>query len=142
MSFIRKECMWDTDISDSFGVEPAYPFGYGKSYTDFDIAVAETALDGEVFSVRSFVVYNTGSEYAGKQVVQAYVSSPEGSLDKPFQDLAAFAKTDTLIPDRLRQLNSRSECQILPCSKRAAAGKFSNPESTLSESVKIVLIPL
>ncbi len=111
---------------DSFGVEPAYPFGYGKSYTDFDIAVAETALDGEVFSAK-LVVYNTGSEYAGKQVVQAYVSSPEGSLDKPFQDLAAFAKTDTLNPGQTQTIKLSFRMSDLAVFEKSSGRKVLEP---------------
>lgn len=82
---------------DTFGVEPLYCFGYGKSYTEFAVQTENmTVENGQVkLSVR---VENTGSRYAGKEVVQVYYSAPEGMLEKPYQELAAFAKTGLLAP--------------------------------------------
>ena len=70
---------------DSFGVEPAFPFGYGLSYTDFDIRCQgiELADNGRRAVVRAAVT-NTGNVYAGKEVVQLYVSAPDGKLDKEY----------------------------------------------------------
>ena len=82
---------------DTFGVEPLYPFGYGKSYTEFSVTPgAVKAEDGQVKV--SATVKNTGSAYAGKEVVQVYCSAPVGNLPKPYQELAAFAKTKELAP--------------------------------------------
>ncbi len=82
---------------DSFGVEPAFPFGYGLSYTDFTIHSAGISLDGSKVTVQAFVT-NTGNRYAGKEVVQLYVSAPNGKLPKEYQSLAAFGKTKQLVP--------------------------------------------
>ncbi len=82
---------------DTFGVETEYPFGYGLSYTRFALHTEEvTVSDGRV-AVRVRVT-NTGTSHAGKEVVQIYVSAPEGALEKPYQELAAFAKTGLLAP--------------------------------------------
>lgn len=82
---------------DTFGVEPAYPFGYGKSYTDFAITPGAVKVeDGDV--KLSVTVQNTGAAYAGKEVVQVYASAPAGKLPKPYQELVAFAKTKDLAP--------------------------------------------
>ena len=68
-----------------------YPFGYGLSYTTFDVETISTDIcDGKI-TVKVHVT-NTGS-YAGKEVVQAYVSKPQGKLGKPAKELVAFAKT-------------------------------------------------
>ncbi|MEM4595430.1 MAG: glycoside hydrolase family 3 C-terminal domain-containing protein [Thermofilaceae archaeon] len=81
---------------DTFGVEPAYEFGYGLSYTKFEYRNLEiTKTDGSV--IVSFEVMNTGS-YPGKEVAQVYVRAPKGRLDKPFQELKAFKKTRLLNP--------------------------------------------
>ena len=82
---------------DTFGVEPEYCFGYGMSYTDFDIDTASVTLSG-VKAVVKAKVRNTGAKYSGKEVVQVYVSAPEGKLDKPYQELAAYEKTKLLAP--------------------------------------------
>ena len=82
---------------DSYDVEPRYPFGYGLSYTDFSIeAETVTAAGGKV--TVSAKVTNTGSTYAGREVVQLYVSCPKSGMAKEYQKLAAFAKTEELKP--------------------------------------------
>ena len=82
---------------DSFGVEPAYPFGFGLSYTDFEICSAGVVIDGSRVTVNANV-RNIGNTYPGKEVAQLYVSAPNGKLHKEYQSLAAFAKTDLLTP--------------------------------------------
>ncbi len=82
---------------DSFGMEPAYPFGYGLSYTDFTICSAGVAAEGSRITVKASVT-NAGNIYSGKEVVQLYVSAPNGNLHKEYQSLAAFAKTGILAP--------------------------------------------
>ena len=70
---------------DSFNKTPIYPFGYGLSYTTFDIKHVDQSIDGESVKVVAEVV-NTGSQYSGKEVVQVYCSSPEVRLEKPYQN--------------------------------------------------------
>ena len=81
---------------DTFGVDVLYPFGYGLSYTDFDIKADGFTADFESVSLRVGVA-NTGKA-VGKEVVQVYVSKPDGKLVKPYQELVAYAKTKALIP--------------------------------------------
>jgi len=88
---------------DSFGVEPAYPFGFGLSYTTFDIHSAGIGADGSKINVKASVA-NTGS-YSGREVAQLYVSAPNGKLHKEFQSLAAFAKTGELAPGQRETLD-------------------------------------
>ena len=73
-----------------------FPFGYGLSYTTFDLDAEGVAEDEEHVSL-TVTVTNTG-DVAGKEVVQAYVSAPDGILEKPAIELAAFAKTQSLEP--------------------------------------------
>ena len=82
---------------DSFGVEPCYPFGYGLSYTDFSLVSAGVKAEGTKIFVDAAVT-NIGTTYSGKEVAQVYVSAPNGKLDKEYQSLAAFGKTNVLAP--------------------------------------------
>ena len=79
---------------DAVGRKALYPFGYGSSYTTFEVATQKVSLEGSLVSVQT-TVKNTG-RLSGKEVVQVYVSAPAGKLDKPWQDLAGFAKTAEL----------------------------------------------
>ena len=81
---------------DSFGIEPTFRFGFGLSYTDFSIDFADCALDGTKVTVKA-MVKNIG-EVAGKEIVQLYMSEPQGELIKVYQQLVGFAKTKTLSP--------------------------------------------
>lgn len=78
---------------DTFGAEPMYAFGYGLSYTRFNIS-AEAELNGSRISVCA-KVKNIGS-VAGKEIVQVYISCPGGKIAREYQQLAAFAKTRRL----------------------------------------------
>jgi len=83
---------------DSFKVKPAYEFGYGLSYTKFKFSdVKISAPDFKNSISVSVAVKNTG-KVAGKEVVQLYLSAPTATLDKPTQELKAFAKTNLLAP--------------------------------------------
>lgn len=74
----------------------SYPFGYGLSYTNFEYSNAKVKADGEKITV-TVDVKNTG-DVEGKEVVQLYATAPKGTLDKPAQELKAFAKTKSLKP--------------------------------------------
>lgn len=82
---------------DSFGKVPAYSFGYGKSYTTFSVETKDILLKNSEI-VLNVQVTNTGKEYSGREVVQIYISEPDGRLEKPYQELAAYAKTKCLQP--------------------------------------------
>ena len=82
---------------DTFGVMPLYCFGYGKSYTEFEIKTMNVAADEKQVQVEVEVT-NIGDKYPGKEVVQVYYSAPDGIMEKPTQELAGFAKTKLLAP--------------------------------------------
>ena len=87
---------------DTFGDKALFPFGFGLSYTDFDISFKDAEAKGSVVTLKA-VVKNTGSA-AGKEVVQAYVTLPEGELPKAYQELAGFAKTGLLAPGKEEEI--------------------------------------
>ena len=88
---------------DTFGLDVAYPFGYGLSYTDFTIVPDSVTADADNVTVTATVT-NTGADYSGKEVVQVYYSAPDGTLEKPYQELGAYAKTDELAPGESQTL--------------------------------------
>ena len=82
---------------DTFDVPVRYGFGYGLSYTEFEISdySLESVNDGKIKV--SAQVKNIG-EVSGKEVVQIYVSLSGGILEKEAHRLAAYAKTSELKP--------------------------------------------
>ncbi|WP_024864891.1 MULTISPECIES: beta-glucosidase [unclassified Butyrivibrio] len=76
--------------------KPLFSFGYGLSYTSFEQKVLSVSASGDFITV-SVNVKNDG-DYSGKEVVQVYVSLPDGKLDKAYQELAGFSKTSLLEP--------------------------------------------
>lgn len=80
-----------------------YPFGYGLTYTTFDIKTTAFSAENGKISV-SVSVKNTG-ERSSKQVVEIYFSAPQGKLGKPAKELLAFKKTRELAPGEEQSLN-------------------------------------
>ncbi|MEO1657816.1 MAG: glycoside hydrolase family 3 C-terminal domain-containing protein [Pseudomonadota bacterium] len=80
---------------DRAAERPAYAFGYGLSYTDFDYGRVRAALVDDALNVIVDVA-NTG-DVAGRDVVQVYVSAP-ASEGTPLKELRGFTKTDVLSP--------------------------------------------
>ena len=82
---------------DTFGRNVAYPFGFGLSYTTFAFSKPVVKAKGKNAVEVSITVKNTGS-VSGKEVAQVYVKAPKGKLEKPAQELKAFAKSRELKP--------------------------------------------
>lgn len=80
-----------------------FPFGFGMSYTSFDIAASDFKLDGDKVT-GSVNVKNTGST-PGREVVQIYCSAPQGKLGKPARVLCGFDKTRALQPGESQTLS-------------------------------------
>jgi beta-glucosidase len=109
---------------NTFGVKPAYEFGYGLSYTDFKYD--KLALSSKTFDKKitvAITITNTG-KVAGKEAVQLYISAPTDKLNKPAQELKGFAKTGllqpgqsekitfTIIPDDLASFNTEATAWV------------------------------
>ena len=73
-----------------------FPFGYGLSYTKFDIKTLSAEKKGNNVRIDT-IVKNVGGR-AGKEVVQIYVSAPQGELGKPLRELKAYKKTGVIAP--------------------------------------------
>ncbi|WP_040952506.1 glycoside hydrolase family 3 C-terminal domain-containing protein [Gorillibacterium massiliense] len=84
-----------------------FEFGYGISYTTFTVVPEEAKLtekDGITCVETGATVTNSGSVYAGKEVVQVYYEAPQGKLGRPVKALAAFGKTKLLQPGESQRL--------------------------------------
>lgn len=87
-----------------------FPFGYGLSYTEFEmeaegLTLIEPAGADYPEAVGLTVhVTNTGA-CPGRQVVQLYLSAPQAKLGKAARSLVAFAKTGLLAPGETETLS-------------------------------------
>lgn len=81
-----------------------YPFGFGLSYTKFEIIDCKVKQNAETTATVTFTVKNAGG-FTGKQVVQVYLSVPQGKLGKPSRELAAYVKTKELAPNESQTLS-------------------------------------
>jgi Beta-glucosidase-related glycosidases len=77
-------------------LEPMYPFGFGLSYSEFEITdskcdVPEINMDHDE-KVRITVKVKNTSSVPGKEVVQLYIKDPVSTLVKPLKELKAFQK--------------------------------------------------
>jgi beta-glucosidase len=104
----------------TFDVKPTYEFGYGLSYTKFKYS--ELELNNKIkensknkVSVDiSLSVENTG-DVSGKEVVQVYVSSPDGRINKPEIELKAFKKTKEILPENFQRISFKLNQNDLVC---------------------------
>ncbi len=79
-----------------------YPFGYGLSYTTFEIKAEIFENTKDKFKV-AVVVRNTGN-VKGKEVVQVYAKVPQGKLGNPERKLVGFVKTKELKPGEKEEI--------------------------------------
>ena len=85
-----------------------FPFGYGLSYTDFQIEevyAQVTTKNGEANLEVSAIITNVGTQYAGQEVLQVYFEAPQGKLGKPSKVLSSFYKTKVLEPGKSQSLS-------------------------------------
>ena len=89
---------------ETFAKEKAlFPFGYGLSYTNFDIELLDFKADKEKMTAKVQVT-NIG-KYAGKEVVELFARAPQGKLTKPLMSLVSFAKTTELAPGESQKID-------------------------------------
>ena len=92
---------------NTFKKDVAYPFGFGLSYTTFEMGKPSVKANGKNIEV-SVTIKNTG-KVAGKQVAQVYVTAPKGAYEKPAKELKAFGKTRELKPGESQTLKMTLE---------------------------------
>jgi beta-glucosidase len=127
---------------DTFGIKPAYEFGYGLSYTTFSInnmKLSNNRFEGPL--TISATVENTGKA-PGKEVMQLYIGAPTNRLKKPRNELKAFAKTKLLKPGESQTINfeltSKDLASFDPASSSwiADAGTYSLNIGSSSADIK------
>jgi len=148
----------------TFNVKPAYEFGYGLSYTDFSYSNLKLSSTNFNKSINvTFTVTNNG-KVAGKEVAQLYLSAPAQKMDKPAEELKAFAKTNLLQPGQsqtisftlraadLASFDTQSSSWIAEAGKYSVkvgssstkirfSSTFSLPKEVVVEKVNKVLAP-
>ncbi len=82
-----------------------YPFGYGLSYTRFEIKSGIWHINEETQQVEIHVAVTNIGNVPGKEVIQIYCKAPHGKLDKPARVLTAFQKTKTLAPGETQEFD-------------------------------------
>nr|WP_295306899.1 glycoside hydrolase family 3 protein [uncultured Blautia sp.] len=87
---------------DSFEKEVEFPFGFGLSYTEFQIVDVKVEIQKEIRVTAT--IKNIGSLYSGKEVLQVYATCPQSGMEKEYKRLCGFAKTDLLTPGESQQL--------------------------------------
>jgi len=81
-------------LMDRDSVEPAFPFGFGLSYTAFthhNLSLSETTIGADGELTVSLEVTNTG-EVAGAQVIQLYVGYEGSQVERHVKDLKGFRR--------------------------------------------------
>ncbi|WP_035671508.1 glycoside hydrolase family 3 N-terminal domain-containing protein [Flavobacterium sp. 83] len=127
---------------NTFHVKPSYEFGYGLSYTTFNVSNLKLSSSTFVNKMTvSVTVKNTG-KIAGKQVVELYLSAPAKKIDKPTEELKAFGKTKLLQPGESQTivltLNSKDLASFIPKKNAwiAEAGSYKVAIGTSSLDIK------
>ncbi|MBO5937534.1 MAG: fibronectin type III-like domain-contianing protein, partial [Clostridia bacterium] len=77
-------------LFDKKGIKAHFPFGFGLSYTDFEVSTLPCEKDGDVIRVRA-TVKNIG-EFDGDEVLQVYVGSDNKDIDRPVKVLKGFKR--------------------------------------------------
>lgn len=77
-------------LADKENYDVAYPFGFGLSYTTFELKHTNVQLLNEVIKV-SLQLYNTGN-MDGEEVVQVYIGARDSKVERHYKELKAFKK--------------------------------------------------
>ncbi len=87
---------------DKDKLDVSYPFGYGLSYTKFELNDLKAIRSKDIINIE-IKVSNIGTT-PGKEVIQVYSSKPDSDVDRPIKELRAFIKTSLLNPGESTRL--------------------------------------
>lgn len=96
---------------DTFGVEPLYPFGFGLTYGIPEYELAEFRADWKQVNLK-VQVKNVG-RLPARFVVQVYVTAPLGEIDKPYQELKGYGKTEELAVGKSQSVDIMIPTEIM-----------------------------
>lgn len=77
-------------LFDKKGIEAHFPFGFGLSYTDFELDTPSCEKDGDIIKVKA-TVKNIG-KVDGDEVIQIYIGSDNKNIDRPVKVLKGFKR--------------------------------------------------
>ncbi|MFW9875739.1 MAG: beta-glucosidase [Candidatus Thorarchaeota archaeon] len=92
-------------LMDKEGYEPAFPFGFGLSYTTYsynNLRIDKNTINSDGEIQVSIDVSNNGN-IAGEEIVQMYVGYIDPSIDRPVKDLKGFTKV-LLTPGEIKTI--------------------------------------
>ncbi|MHA1507343.1 MAG: beta-glucosidase family protein [Promethearchaeota archaeon] len=89
-------------LMEKENIEPAFPFGFGLSYTEYSYKNIRVELTDKKIIV-SVDVSNTGT-VAGEEIVQLYVGFENSSVDRPIKLLRGFKRV-ALIPNETKSVS-------------------------------------
>jgi beta-glucosidase len=134
-------------LLDHKGLKPAYPFGFGLSYTTYAYRAVRVARDGQNLEV-TVEVNNTGAR-DGEEIVQVYVGMENSSIDRQKKLLKGFqkvaipagekAKVKIAIPlDELRYYDTQAkQWRLEPGTYHVMVGPSSDDTVLLKTSLEI-----
>ena len=96
---------WNSRYRDLASCDPQFEFGYGLSYTTFDVSgpsISPTTISRDGTVTATVKVTNTGS-VRGDEVVQLYLHDPVASISQPVRRLRGFQRV-TLDPGQTQQV--------------------------------------
>ena len=134
---------------DARGMEVAFPFGHGLSYTTFaysDVAT-QVAGEGADATVRVTATVTNSGERAGAEVVQVYVGAESTQVHRPVRELKAFTKVHLAPGESVTvtfDLGARDLSYWHPILRRwvVESGTFRIGVGTSSRELTVVEVPV
>jgi len=117
---------------NTFNVKPAYEFGFGLSYSKFEYNNLILSTKQFKDKIQATVKITNVGKVSGKEIVQLYISAPHELLDKPSEELKAFAKTKLLKP-------GESQLIIFELSAKDLASYYSKENQWIAEAGKYIV---